>query len=326
MYICGFLIVEKERDFQTSSCTKLRKIFCFSNFNFIAAIISYNMQVFDTENALQLYKKTTKGSWGFVPTMGALHEGHLALLRTAQERHEHTICSIFVNPTQFNNPEDFAKYPQTLEKDLKLLEQQGCTAVFIPSISEIYPENFIQKKYELGILEKVMEGEMRPGHYQGVANVVHILLQKTRPNELFLGEKDYQQIQVIKRMMELEGWSIPIYVVPTVRTKTGLAMSSRNLRLSEKGLKQAAALFHVLQMFSSRALTGGVDRCLAQAKVQLIEQHGFEAVEYLLIFEENNLEKQIKILEKNKKYRIFAAAIIENVRLIDNLTFEIHTV
>ena len=176
---------------------------------------------------------------GFVPTMGALHPGHISLIKKSKTENPVTVCSIFINPSQFNDPADFKKYPVTIETDIDMLEEADCDALFLPGSEEIYPDGYSNSKlYDIGYLETVLEGKYRPGHFQGVCMVVDRLLDIVQPDQLFLGQKDYQQCMVIKRLLILKGQTdkIGLSICPTLREADGLAMSSRNLRLSEKSL------------------------------------------------------------------------------------------
>ncbi|MFZ1534928.1 MAG: pantoate--beta-alanine ligase, partial [Chitinophagaceae bacterium] len=175
-------------------------------------------------------------SIAFVPTMGALHAGHISLIDAASKENQVTISSIFVNPTQFNDLKDFEKYPITIEKDIEMLEAAGCNVLFLPSVKEIYPEGIKpEMQYELGYIETILEGKFRPGHFQGVCMVVHRLLDIVQPDNLYLGQKDYQQCMVISKLVELinQQDTIKVNICPTLREKDGLAMSSRNMRLNE---------------------------------------------------------------------------------------------
>lgn len=184
---------------------------------------------------------------GFIPTMGALHLGHISLIEQAKRNNHFTVCSIFVNPTQFNNSTDFEKYPSTLEQDINQLEKAGCRILFLPSVKEIYPEGIEKKyEYELGYLETVLEGKYRPGHFQGVCQVVDRLLQIIPANYLYLGQKDYQQCMVIKKLIELKRYNTSLIICPTLREKDGLAMSSRNMRLSSEERKIAGKIYESL--------------------------------------------------------------------------------
>ena len=186
-------------------------------------------------------------SIGFVPTMGALHQGHISLIGTSKIANGLTVCSIFVNPAQFNDAKDFNNYPSTIEKDIDALENAGCDVLFLPSVAEIYPSGTQNAKtYDLGYLETVLEGKYRPGHFQGVCLVVHRLLNIINANQLYLGQKDYQQCMVIKRLVELEEIKTNINICPTLRETSGLAMSSRNMRLSNKEKEHALKIFETL--------------------------------------------------------------------------------
>ncbi|TDX02210.1 pantoate--beta-alanine ligase [Dinghuibacter silviterrae] len=190
---------------------------------------------------------------GFIPTMGALHDGHASLIREAKAGGRFTVCSVFVNPTQFNDPADFQKYPKTIESDILLLEQAGVDVLFLPSVSEIYPTGVVlTKHYDLGYLETVLEGAYRPGHFQGVCQVVERLLRIVQPDDLYMGQKDYQQCMVIRRLIELEQLPVVLVVCPIRREADGLAMSSRNLRLDAVHREGATAIYEALEMIRRR--------------------------------------------------------------------------
>ena len=179
-------------------------------------------------------------SIGFVPTMGALHAGHISLIGESRSKTDITVCSIFINPKQFNDVRDFEKYPKTIEQDILLLEKSGADMIFMPAVDEIYPADKNEiPHYDLGYLEEILEGFYRPGHFQGVCRVVHRLLTIVHPDMLFLGQKDYQQYMVIRQMMNDCTISTPIHICPTLREPDGLAMSSRNMRLSPAGRQKA---------------------------------------------------------------------------------------
>ena len=212
------------------------------------------MKIFYTVQDLQNYidKFRADHHIAFIPTMGALHNGHLQLVRTAKaaqtDKPVLAICSIFVNPTQFGDPQDLEKYPRTLEKDAQLLETVQCDAVFAPSVEEVYPKDWITPPFDFGALATVMEGAARPGHFDGVGQVLHRLLSIVKPQSLYMGQKDYQQVAVVKNLLYQQlGWNdIALHMVPIAREASGLAMSSRNVRLSEEGKKQAANISHIL--------------------------------------------------------------------------------
>jgi pantoate--beta-alanine ligase len=250
---------------------------------------------------------------GFVPTMGALHKGHLSLIDYSKKNTGITVCSIFVNPTQFNDPNDFAKYPVTLEKDLLLLENAGCDVVFIPSVEEIYPAGMHQNHFNIGYLENILEGKYRPGHFQGVCQVVHRLLEIVKPTILFLGRKDYQQCMVIKKMITISGWGIELFIVPIIREDAGLAMSSRNSRLSEKDRQSATAIYRSLQYLARVLQPGNHDKHI-NAAISMLTAAGFEKIDYVTIAHADTLEN-ISVWDVIG----LVAAFISGVRLIDNI-------
>lgn len=255
---------------------------------------------------------------GFVPTMGALHNGHLRLVEHSKQNTDITICSIFVNPTQFNDPQDFAKYPVTLENDLLLLEKNGCDIVFLPSVEEIYPNGItLNDKFELGYLETILEGKYRPGHFQGVCQVVRRLLEIVRPATLFLGRKDYQQCMVIRKLIELSGLETELSIVPTLREASGLAMSSRNLRLSGDQKERAAVIYRSLQNIKQNIRPGVTDIYISDAE-KMIKDAGFEKIDYISIADAKTLEA---VYNWNGTIPLvaLAAASIGGVRLIDNI-------
>lgn len=205
------------------------------------------MFLFQTYHELQQYLNTRRQmgeSIGFAPTMGALHAGHLDLIRHSKMQHACTVCSIFVNPTQFNDPKDLEKYPRTPEKDLTMLESVGTEVVFMPAVAEIYPPDLDTRlNLDLGQLDKVMEGAFRPGHFQGMAQVVKRLLDIVQPNALYMGQKDFQQLSIVGHMIRALQLPVELVMVPTVREVDGLAMSSRNVRLSPSQ-REAAPVIH----------------------------------------------------------------------------------
>lgn len=265
-----------------------------------------------------LLKKQQAGqNIGFVPTMGALHQGHISLIATSIQANSVTVCSIFVNPTQFNDAKDFENYPSTIEKDIDALEKAGCDVLFLPSVLEMYPHGTQNAHhYDLGYLETVLEGKFRPGHFQGVCLVVHRLLTIVPADELYLGQKDYQQCMVIKKMTQLEHISSHINICPTLRETGGLAMSSRNMRLSNDERKQALTIFETLSYLKSNVKSGSLTE-LKQAAVNKLTNAGFR-VDYVEIAEADNLDI-INTWDGHKKLVALAAAFLREVRLIDNL-------
>lgn len=262
------------------------------------------MKQFLTQDAIKSYLQCKGGSIGFVPTMGALHEGHLALIKAAKAQCEQVVCSIFVNPTQFNDPNDFEKYPKTLANDIKLLTEIGCDIVYTPEVADLYPSGMTDLPYyPLGRLEELLEGAHRPGHFQGVCIVVDRLLQAVNPDFIFMGEKDFQQIAVIRKMLEITQSQVELIACPTVRESSGLAMSSRNSRLSAEQKTQALAIY---QGFNSPS---------AAAFESALEASGFESVDYIACCDPNTLENKPW---GERPCQILVAAIIGGVRLIDN--------
>lgn len=254
---------------------------------------------------------------GFVPTMGALHEGHLSLIRTAKEKADLVVCSIFVNPTQFNDQEDYLHYPKTIDQDIFLLEKSTCDVLFLPDVQEIYPDGYLPLHYELGSLETLLEGKYRPGHFQGVCQVVDRLLTIVLPSFLFLGQKDYQQCMVIEKLIRIQQYPTQLYVVPTMREASGLAMSSRNLRLSEEDRIKATAIYTGLTSIQSRLKIGSVQQLCNEVAANLIRS-GFEKVDYISIANAQTLEP-IEEWDGQTPLVALAAAFLSGVRLIDNI-------
>ncbi len=260
-----------------------------------------------------------ENSIGFVPTMGALHPGHISLIEISKSLNQVTISSIFVNPAQFNEPADFQKYPVTLEKDIFMLEEAGCDVLFLPSVEEMYPKGINTKKnYDLGYLETVLEGKFRPGHFQGVCMIVHQLLEIVQPDNLYLGQKDYQQCMVIKKLVELlkQNHKIKITICPTLREPDGLAMSSRNMRLNTDERKTAAIIYNSLKQIKVNLEKGDLTE-LKKNATTMLEEAGF-SIDYVEIADATTLSV---INEWDGKQKIVAlvAAFINEVRLIDNM-------
>ena len=266
----------------------------------------------------QLQKlKAVKSSIGFVPTMGALHGGHISLLKKSKEICDVTISSIFINPTQFNNAGDFKKYPVTPEQDIYTLEKNGCDILFLPDVNEIYPDGTNTKKhFEIGYLENIMEGKYRPGHFQGVCQVVKQLLEIVNPTHLFMGQKDYQQSMVIKKLLELENFDIELIICPTQREANGLAMSSRNLRLNKQEREIAAEIYKTLLTVKQKIKPGSLHKLKIEAQQNLIKKK--LKPDYVEIAKADNLEP-VNEWNGTDNLVILAAAIIGEVRLIDNI-------
>ena len=274
------------------------------------------MIIIKTQNLLTAYLKKLKIKnikLGFVPTMGALHQGHVSLINAARAENDCVICSIFINPTQFNNQSDFKHYPVTIEKDIEKLVSAGCDILFLPHEKEIYNTAFFKEHYNLGYLENILEGEYRPGHFQGVCQVVDILLSMVSPHQLYLGQKDYQQCMVIKSLMDQKNFNgIDIKIMPTIREEDGLAMSSRNLRLSKDQRKKAVHIYKTLLYIKENYGTKPVEALQKQA-IKELEENGF-IVDYVAIVDTLTL----KDIENNKAIALVAASV-DNIRLIDNL-------
>jgi len=256
---------------------------------------------------------------GFVPTMGALHAGHISLIQASKSENPLTVCSIFINPTQFNDPKDFEKYPITIERDIELLEEAGCDVLFLPDVKEIYPDGHVsQKTYGLGYLETILEGKFRPGHFQGVCMVVERLLRIVQPKNLYLGQKDYQQCMVIRKLISLmkEEDDIIVKISPTLRESDGLAMSSRNMRLNPEEREKATGIYQTL-LYIKDNLNSGSLSSLKRSATHKLNEKGFK-VDYVEIAEAENLSI-VEDWDGKKALVILIAAFLNEVRLIDNL-------
>jgi pantoate--beta-alanine ligase len=270
--------------------------------------------VFELQNTLKEARNSSKRI-GFVPTMGALHEGHLRLIQRAIDENDFVVISIFVNPTQFNNQEDLLHYPRTLEKDLYLL-QTNCKnyLVFNPEIIEIYPKDDNFQPIQLGHLEKVLEGKFRPGHFQGVVHVVHNLFKIVQPDKAYFGQKDFQQLAIIRFMTKSFGFPTEIIACDTLREENGLAMSSRNLRLSESEKAEALIIWETLNFVRENKTVYSPSEL--KAKAILFFGKGNLKLEYLEIVQAENLSE---VTDWGEATVCCIAAYCGNVRLIDNL-------
>lgn len=272
----------------------------------------------DSLHSLLKQKKGMDAVTGFVPTMGALHQGHISLIEKAKNENDLVICSIFVNPTQFNDPEDFKKYPVTIDTDIEMLESSGCDILFLPSVNDIYPDGTnALPRYDLGFLETVLEGKFRPGHFQGVCQVVHRLLEIVIPGKLYLGQKDYQQCMVIKKMMALTGLqNIQLVICPTLRETDGLAMSSRNRRLNNDERKLAVTISAALSFIKNTIRKGATSEIKTEAK-KMLESKNFR-IDYIEIADAQTLQA-VDDWNGEQKIVTLAAAFLNNIRLIDNM-------
>lgn len=252
----------------------------------------------------------------FVPTMGALHEGHLALIQQAIAPNRLVVCSIFVNPTQFNDHNDFLRYPITLEADIALLEKSGCQLLFLPGVNDLYPGGTSAlEQYDLGYLETLLEGAFRPGHFQGVCQVMSRLLQAVSPHLLFMGRKDYQQCMVVNRLLQLTGSQTQLIACPTVREADGLALSSRNRRLSSADRQKAPAIYEALRQIRNHLQAGSLTG-LKKTAITSLEQNGF-TVDYVEIADAHTLMPQ-ENWNGQQPLVALVAAFLGPVRLIDN--------
>ncbi|SHF97964.1 pantoate--beta-alanine ligase [Dysgonomonas macrotermitis] len=273
--------------------------------------------VSDLQKATLSLKKEGK-SIGFVPTMGALHEGHVSLVVKSTEQNDITVVSVFVNPTQFNNPSDLEKYPRTLTEDTALLEKVGADIVFVPTAKEIYPEPDT-RQFDFGQLDKVMEGKYRPGHFNGVAQVVSRLFDIVKPDRAYFGEKDFQQLAIIREMVKQ--YSIPVEIIPMpiIREESGLAKSSRNQRLSEKDKEAAVTISKALFKSKDRINLYTVEETTKTVKDEINRVEPLE-VEYFEIVDGNTLQSITNW--EDTKYAVGCITVFcGEVRLIDNITY-----
>ena len=256
---------------------------------------------------------------GFVPTMGALHDGHLALMERSIRENEYTVVSIFVNPTQFNNPEDLAKYPRTLEEDVrKITALNPEVIVYAPSVDDIYDGKPISQSFDFDGLENQMEGKFRPGHFDGVGTIVKRLFEIVTPTHAYFGEKDFQQLQIVKKLVAKNQLPVTIIGCPIYREANQLAMSSRNERLSADERNQASIIYQTLLqakvLFQNETIESAI-----QLVQQTFENHPLFDLEYFVIADEETLLSS-NTKEENKKYRAFIAVFVNNIRLIDTIS------
>ena len=280
------------------------------------------MRVFNKNQSLSDFLEslsTQNFSVGFVPTMGALHNGHLSLIKQAIDENDHVIVSIYINPTQFDDKHDLDKYPYNLEEDIKILKtiKNDKLSLFTPSNFEIYGKNISKEKFSFEGLDQHMEGKFRPGHFAGVATVVSKLLEAVRPNKAYFGEKDYQQLLIVNKLAELLKFPISIIGCPISRDENGLALSSRNSRLSTDDRLHASVIYKKLLLAKDQLFTTEIANIKASVQEFFLNDPKME-LEYFEIVEADNLESTSKI-NKNTKYRALIAVHISNVRLIDNI-------
>lgn len=279
-----------------------------------------------TKDIEELYHKMDRPAKriGFVPTMGSLHRGHVSLIRQAKAENDLTVCSIFVNPKQFNQSADYDAYPRNIEKDVALLEEEGCDIVFIPSETTMYPQP-VDLSLNFGHLESVLEGKYRPGHFNGVGIVVSKLLHMTQPDRVYFGQKDLQQVAVVRHLVDALSFPVEVITSPTVREPEGLAYSSRNVRLSAKGHQEALIFSHSLQS-AATLLSNGKPLKEVKAEIQSnFEQNPAATLEYMELVNRDTFEilhyqdKNIPIPQA-----LCIAGEVEGVRLIDNILLDQH--
>jgi pantoate--beta-alanine ligase len=282
-------------------------------------IIARRMKILKTVNEIKQLRPGLPQPLGFVPTMGYLHEGHLALVRRARAENSSVVVSIFVNPTQFGPGEDFEKYPRDPKRDLALLEKEGVDVVFMPSAGEIYPPNF-SSWVEAGKIAERLEGVSRPGHFRGVATVVAKLFNIVQPDRAYFGQKDAQQLIVIRRMVADLNMSLEVVAVPTVREPDGLAMSSRNTYLNPEERKQALVLYQALTLAQELFSGGEKDaQAIRRQMTELIQKQPLAEIDYISIADAETLEE----LDEVKPPALVSLAVkIGKTRLIDNVVLE----
>lgn len=277
------------------------------------------MKVFKTIHQLREHLSPLRSQTkiGLVPTMGALHQGHISLVEESKKKSQLTVASIFVNPTQFNNPEDLKKYPKTLESDLAKLSEAGCDIAFVPDDSEIYPTK-PEIKIDLGPITTELEGKFRPGHFNGVGLVVSKLFHIVQPNLAFFGQKDLQQFYVIKKLVTELNFPVELHMVTTQREANGLAMSSRNMRLSADEIKEASMLYKALKTSQNMLLAqSDIEEVKAQVQ-ELFSQSERLELEYFEVIDTSSFKPLLKVKD-SRKTAMCIAAEIGSVRLIDNL-------
>lgn len=280
------------------------------------------MLIFNRQDALSAYLKsisTQNDTIGFVPTMGALHQGHLSLLAESLRHNDLTIISIFVNPTQFNNPEDLAKYPRTPDSDVeKIKTLDPNIIVFAPSVDDIYEGKTVSQHFDYDGLENQMEGKFRPGHFDGVGTIVKRLFEIVKPTNAYFGEKDFQQLQLVKKMTEKQQLPVNVIGCPIFREANGLAMSSRNERLTPEERESAAVIYKTLHTAKTLFGTENAKQITDFVTKTFEQMPGFE-LEYFEIADEATLEP-LTVQTDGKKYRAFIAVFVNKIRLIDTIS------
>jgi pantoate--beta-alanine ligase len=277
------------------------------------------MQIFMESGPLQAYTRQQKRqqlSIGLVPTMGALHAGHISLIDASRKANDLTVCSIFVNPTQFNNPTDLEKYPRTPDADLAMLSEAGCDVVFCPQVSTMYAQRS-QMKLDFGQLDKILEGEFRPGHFSGVGLVVGKLFNIIQPDAAYFGQKDFQQFKVIETFVDELKFNVRLVCVPIVRENDGLAMSSRNKRLDEDGRRRAPVLYQCLQQMRLQLIAGTAFSIVEREAKETCKKNNIR-LEYVALADDKDLSA-LETIEGSSNPVLLIAGYVDDVRLIDNL-------
>lgn len=288
---------------------------------FEAILISKNLEIFNNKQTVHSYleKLRSQGkSIGFVPTMGALHNGHLSLIEQAKIRTDIVVCSIFVNPTQFNDKKDLENYPRPIEDDIKKLQDAQCDVLFIPEVGEMYTNNE-QWSIDLDSLDNILEGEIRPGHYQGVTQIVNKLFDIVDPDFAFFGQKDYQQFMVISHMVNKLLLRVNLVLCPIIREKDGLAMSSRNIYLSPADRQNSLALFKSLTLFQDLYKNKDIDQLKTEITSFLNAAPGIE-LEYFEIFNAKSFQPASS--KHVGSVIALVAAKVGSIRIIDNMIIE----
>ena len=276
------------------------------------------MLIFHSAEELQKNLSSTFLSLGLVPTMGALHLGHLSLIEKAIKENTKVVISIYVNPTQFNRPLDLKKYPKNIEKDFEILRPfKKHLILYIPNHKDIYPKGIQRKKYDFGSLSQHMEGKVRPGHFDGVATVIEALFKKIKPNKAYFGEKDFQQLQIIRSLSEKLNLGIEIIACPLIRSNNGLALSSRNSLLSNKQREAATIIYETFNLINTKASVWSIKKMKLFFKSKVEAKEGFK-LEYFCIADSSDLIP-VTYLDSKKNYRIFIAVFAGKTRLIDNV-------
>lgn len=280
------------------------------------------MQIFKEKALLTAYLKTIwskNHTIGFVPTMGALHQGHLSLVKKSLTENQFCVVSIFVNPTQFNNSEDLEKYPRTLESDIEKLNSvcPNCI-VYAPTVNDIYEGKTLSESFEYDGIENEMEGKHRPGHFDGVGTIVKKLFEIVRPSNAYFGEKDFQQLQIVKKLVTKNNLNVTIIGCPIYREANGLAMSSRNERLNKDDREEASLIYKTLKSAKEKFGTKSAKEVTEWVQ-KTFQKNKKITLEYFEIADETTLKTCIR-KSKNKQYRAFIAVFIDNIRLIDNIS------